>query len=82
MPNHCNLIYDEGVTARKTKGTLGGWRPGAGRKPRLKDPVGFSLELEKADVDSLQEIARKKGASVASLVRAAVGAYLKRRRRR
>ncbi len=82
MTNQEEVAYDCDVAARRTKGTWGGWRPGAGRKPRLKDPVGFSLELEKADVDSLQEIAREKGASVASLVRAAVGAYLKRRRRR
>ncbi len=82
MTNQEAMLYDREVAARRTKRTWGGWRPGAGRKPRLKEPVGFSLELEKADVDSLQEIAREKGASVASLVRAAVGAYLKRRRRR
>ena len=82
MTNQETTLYNSEVAARRTKRTWGGWRPGAGRKPRLKDPVGFSLELEKADVDSLQEIAQKHGASVASLVREAVGAYLKRRRRR
>ncbi len=82
MTNQEAMPYDAEVAARRTKRTWGGWRPGAGRKPRLKDPVGFSLELEKAHVDSLQEIARKRGTSMATLVREARGAYLKRRRRK
>ncbi len=82
MPNHSNLIYDEEVTARKTKGTLGGWRPGAGRKPTLKDAVSFTGDIERPDMDILEAIAEERGVSVASLVRAAVGAYLKRRKRR
>ena len=36
---------------------------------------------EKADVEVLERIAREEGASVASLVRVAVAAYVKRRRR-
>ena len=82
MPNHSNLIYDEEVTARKTKGTRGGWRPGAGRKPTLKDAVSFTGDLERVDAEALEAIAEERGVSVASLVRAAVGAYLKRRKRR
>ena len=82
MPNHTSLIYDEGVTARKTKGTLGGWRPGAGRKPVLKDAVSFTGDIERRDVEALEAIGRERGVSVASLVRDAVAAYLKRRRRK
>jgi hypothetical protein len=77
-----NLIIS-GVTVRKTKGTLGGWRPGAGRKPRLQDPVSFTCELERADVEFLETIAEERGGvSIGSLVRAAVAAYVKRQRRR
>ena len=82
MPNPSDLDYNEDVTARKTKGTLGGWRPGAGRKPTLKDAVSFTGDIEKADMDALEAIAEKRSVSVASLVRDAVKAFLKRRRKR
>ncbi len=82
MPNHYDLRYDEDVTARKTKGTLGGWRPGAGRKPTLKHAVSFTGDIEKADMDALEAMAEKRSVSVASLVREAVKAFLKRRRKR
>lgn len=71
----------EDVARRKVKGTWGGWRPGAGRKPTLKDPVSFTGDFERADVDFLEAIAIKRGVSVASLVRVAVAAYLKRQQR-
>lgn len=70
------------MARRKVKGTWGGWRPNAGRKPTLKDPVSFTGELERADVDYLEKIAEKRGASVASLVRNAVAAYVQRQKRR
>jgi hypothetical protein len=72
----------EDVARRKVKGTWGGWRPGAGRKPTLKDPISFTGELERADVDYLAKISEKRGVSVASLVRNAVAAYVQRQKRR
>ncbi len=72
----------EDVARRKIKGTWGGGRPGAGRKPTLKDPISFTGELERADVDYLEKIAEKRGVSVASLVRNAVSAFVQRQRRR
>jgi len=48
----------------------------------LKDPVSFTGDLERADVDFLGMIAEKRGVSVASLVRNAVAAYIQRQKRR
>ncbi len=81
MENQGNPPTIEDVARRKIKGTWGGWRPGAGRKPTLKDPVSVTCDVERADVDSLAAIGIKRGVSVASLVRAAVAAYVKRQRR-
>lgn len=74
------LGYTEDVAARSK--TWGGRREGAGRKPRLSDGVSFTGELERADVEVLQEIAKERGVSVATLVRAAVRAYAKRHGRK
>ena len=82
MANQENHSIIEDVARRKVKGTWGGWRPGAGRKPVLKDPVTTTADLERADVDFLEAIASKRDVSVASLVRAAVAAYVKRQKRR
>ncbi len=82
MQNQPETIYDEPVAARKTKGTWGGWRPGAGRKPTLREPVSFTGDIERPDMDALEAIAEERGVSVAALVRAAVAAYVKRQRRR
>jgi hypothetical protein len=81
LENQENYPTIEYVARRKVKGTWGGWRPGAGRKPTLKDPVSVTCDVERADVDSLAAIGIKRGVSVASLVRAAVAAYVKRQRR-
>ena len=80
MTNQDLETYDDVVGARKKK-TWGGARPGSGRKPVLDDPVTFASELERAEVDALKAIAEERGVSVASLVRAAVTAYVKRHRR-
>jgi hypothetical protein len=72
--------YPVGVAAGR-KGTWGGRRAGAGRKPTLREPVSFTGDLEQSDLQALAEIAEQRGVSVAALVRAAVAAYLKRQRR-
>ncbi len=82
MLNQDTATTIEDMARRKIKGTWGGWRPGAGRKPTLKDAVSFTGDLERADVDFLEAIAQKNNVSVASLVRNAVAAYVQRRKRR
>ena len=69
------------MAKRKPSG-LGGWRPGAGRKPTLHDPVSFTGEIERADMEVLGEIAKQRGVSIASLVRNAVATYVKRLKRK
>ena len=76
------LIYDPEVAAKRRKTTWGGRRAGAGRKPTLRRPARFTGDLERADLDALETIAEEKSVSVASLVRQAVKAFLKRRGRR
>ncbi len=75
-------VYDSGVVVRKTRRGRGGTRPGAGRKPVLKDPVTVTTDVERPDIEVLEAIAERRGVSIASLVRAAVVAYVKRQKRR
>jgi hypothetical protein len=77
------LVYtkESNMTVRKSKGKRGGKRPGAGRPSTLKDPVRFLVTFERAEIDALEEIAKERDQSIASLVRSAVAAYLRRRRR-
>ena len=78
---HKTTDYTQLVSAQ-TKGTRGGWRPGAGRKPTLHDPVSFTAHFERSDIEALEAIAGQRGVSVASVMRAALSAYVKRSKRR
>ena len=71
-------MYISDVAARKKASGLGGWRPGAGRKRIVQDPVRLSIDHERPDVEALEAIAREQGVSVAHLVRKAVQAFVKR----
>jgi hypothetical protein len=75
------MDYNRNVAVRKSRVNWGGRRPGAGRKPTLSDPVSFTGDIERADMNALEEIAEIRHTSVASLIRAAVTAYVKRQRR-
>jgi len=79
LANSDELLDTLSVPSRKTKSRRGGARPGAGRKPTLKDPVSMTLDLERPQKDALEVLAHQDGASVASLVRKAVATYLRRR---
>jgi hypothetical protein len=81
IDNQCEAAILCSVASRKKKGTWGGARPGAGRKSEVEDPVGFSLDVERADLEAVQEIARARGVSAGRVVRDALRAYLKRRKR-
>ncbi len=67
--------------AQKRKARHGGKRAGAGRPRLFRDPVRVALDLERSEVKTLTKIAEKQDRSLASVIREAVGAFLKRRRR-
>ena len=69
------------VAKRKRASGRGGWRPGAGRKAVLDDPVSVTLDLEGSQIARLREIAEREEVSVASLVRKAVSGFLARKRK-
>ena len=71
-------MYISDVAARKKASGLGGWRPGAGRKRIVQDPVRLSIDHERPDVEALEAIAEEQRVSVAHLVRKAVQAFVKR----
>ena len=74
--------YPVPVATRKASRGWGGRRPGAGRKPVLHDPVTVTTDVESTDFEVLEAIAQERNTTVASLVRAAVAAYVKRYRRK
>ena len=74
-----NFGYDQPVTQ---KSSWGGKRPGAGRKPILRDRVGFTVHVDGEQYDQLTELAEEKEQSLGSVVREAITAYLTRKRKR
>ena len=74
-------IYTAPVAGQKKKSGRGGKRLGAGRKPFLRGAASFTGDFEKPQMDALQQMAEERGVSVAQLVRDAVQAFLKRRKR-
>ena len=75
-------VYYQAVAQRRTKGTLGGWRPGAGRKAELEDRRMLTISLEGSDYDALAALAHERGVSLSSVIRDALRAYLARHRKR
>ncbi len=66
----------------RRKAGWGGRREGAGRPPRLDEPVTRWVKLERSDVESAEEIAKTRGISFAEIIRRALRGYLKRQQRR
>ncbi len=75
-----NRCYHEPVA--KKKSTRGGKRPGAGRKPILRDRVALTVHVDGEQYDQLAELADEKEQSLGSVVREAITAYLAKKRKR
>ena len=77
-----NMVESVPMATRRRKSRLGGARPGAGRKPFLKDTKALTVTLEGADYEAIDKLAEKRGVSLGTIVREAVQAYMARRRKR
>ena len=71
------MPYADDVAPTK-KPHWGGRRAGAGRPSEVDEPVRFTFDVERADLNALKAIAEARGVSVAKLVRGSVRAYLRR----
>ena len=60
------------------KSTRGGRRPGAGRKPTLKDPVTLSVKIESWVSDALVELAEASGVTFSTYVREVLASHVSR----
>jgi hypothetical protein len=69
------------MASRRKTGSWGGRREGAGRKPEVENPRRLTVDFEAPDFEAIAAIAKKAGRSLASVVREAVSAYLRRRAR-
>jgi hypothetical protein len=60
------------------KSGRGGTRPGAGRPRVLEDSVSYRVNVERKDLDALDELAAAKDVSTMALVRRAIRQLLRR----
>jgi hypothetical protein len=67
--------------AGKQKSRVGGARPGAGRPAELRDAKRLTFHIEEADLEKLRTEAEKSERTVGELLREAVKAYLKGRKK-
>ena len=68
------------MARRKSNSGPGGARPGAGRKQIYEDLVYRTIGFERATFEKLVRAAKKRGESVAAIVRRAVDTYLRRQK--
>ncbi len=69
------------MAAKRGRPRMGGYRPGSGRKPILKDAKTLTVTLEGKDYQGVAREADRRGVSLGTIVRDAVKAHLARRRR-
>jgi hypothetical protein len=71
------VVNEMRARSRKPSGR-GGRRPGAGRKRELTDAVRATTVLDGPDFERVAAIALQGGSTVASVIREAVKAFLRR----
>ena len=75
-------VHTEAMAVRKAKSKRGGARPGAGRKPVLRDARSLTFYVEAEDLALVRKIAASRGLAIAEVIRAAVRSYARRFKRR
>ena len=70
------LISWSAMPVKKSK--RGGRRPGAGRKPTLKDPVTLSIKIEAEVSDALVELAENEGVTYSEYIRYVLATHVSR----
>jgi hypothetical protein len=70
------------MAGRKKASGWGGYRPGAGRKPAIKDSLDRTIRFEREDLEALDDLATARGVSTSDLIREAIKSYLARRSKR
>ncbi len=73
--------YDLRVVARKAGSRRGGYRKGSGRKPIFERRARVTFDLERADLEALTDLADQREMSLSQLLRDAVKALLRRKRK-
>jgi len=74
----CGIL---GLVAKRKKSGRGGARIGAGRPALMREPVVFSITAERSAYEALAKEAELQGVTLATIVREALQAYARRRRR-
>ena len=65
--------------ARRKTGQRGGYRPGARRKPEIRDRVLRSVSFERDELARMDAVAKRRGVTVSILIRSAIRSYIRRR---
>ena len=64
----------------KRNDARGGSRPGAGRKPILRDSVALTVHVDGSQHAALSRLAEERERSIGSLVREAIMAFLRKKK--
>jgi hypothetical protein len=73
--NNADTPYAGPVPKRSRKKQA---KRGRGRPKEIDDAVSVTFDMERSQSEALREVAEEKGVSVASLIRRAIGSYLRR----
>jgi ribbon-helix-helix CopG family protein len=67
------------VPATRTKGKLGGRRPGAGRPVEIQNATSFTFDVSRDHLEALSKLAAELGVSRGALMREAIASLIGRR---